>query len=462
MVLLSFILAYLLREYLDNVFIISFPNFVLKVFMMGALWIMGLSLARLYSLRIKHRSLEELLGILLGSSVAVALTSCLIFFGKTTAFSRLILVLAWFFSIILLWLGRYFVGVLQNFLYHRGRGVESVILIGEPDQVRRVLEGIRVEGDLDLKVLGVVTSSRSQAMVIDGVPVLGSYRSLERVMKKYHPQQIIQADPKLNPQISDLLLSLCELEGIGLKSVPDISRAQGFQFNLADIAGIPIIEYQISALRPWFVLAKRVMDIVFSLLFLIFLSPLLLLVTIVVKLDSPGTIFFPHRRVGRGGKEFTLYKFRSMRMFEKDGQLVHAIEDGEVEKLKERQKNYKLKYDPRITRVGRFIRRTSIDELPQLWNVLKGEMSLVGPRAYEERELKKQQEIYPHTRELVRRLLVVKPGITGVWQVSGRSNIDFSERVAMDAYYATHTDFFMDIKILLSTIPVVIKGSGAM
>ena len=207
---------------------------------------------------------------------------------------------------------------------------------------------------------------------------------------------------------------------------------------------------------------KRLLDIAAAIAGLVLLSPLFLITAIIIKLDSTGPVIFRHKRVGRNGVEFDLFKFRSMNMVEKNGHLVHANENKEVERLKELQPNYKLENDPRVTKVGHFIRKTSIDELPQLLNVLRGELSLVGPRAYVAQELEKQQGAYPQTKALVRRLLTVKPGITGLWQVSGRSNIDFKERVAMDAYYATQATIWMDIKILFQTIPVVIKGSGAM
>jgi len=185
-------------------------------------------------------------------------------------------------------------------------------------------------------------------------------------------------------------------------------------------------------------------------------------VAIAIRMDSSGPVFFIHKRVGRYGKEFELYKFRSMSMIIKDGQLLHSNANTEVEKIKEQQSNYKLKDDPRITPVGNFIRKTSIDELPQLINVLKGEMSLVGPRAYLRKELDLQLDKFPQTRPLVRRLLTVNPGLTGLWQISGRSNVDFAERVAMDAHYATEANLWLDIKMIIQTIPIVLKGSGAM
>jgi len=225
---------------------------------------------------------------------------------------------------------------------------------------------------------------------------------------------------------------------------------------------VPVVTLSVTAIDGWYAVFKRLVDFFGALVVLIVASPVFIITAIAIKLDSNGTVLYRHRRVGKNGVEFDLLKFRSMQMLSVNGKLVHSDANREVEDLKDKQKNYKLADDPRVTRVGSLIRKTSIDELPQLINVLRGEISLVGPRAYLKKELDSQLEKFPDARGLVRRLTTVRPGVTGIWQVSGRSNIEFSERVAMDAYYATHANFALDIKILLPTIPVVLKGTGAM
>lgn len=211
-------------------------------------------------------------------------------------------------------------------------------------------------------------------------------------------------------------------------------------------------------------LLKRLIDICLSLIGLIFLSPIFLISSILIKSDSEGPVFYTPTRVGRMGRPFRMYKFRSMVMTDIDGMSAHAEEilKKDATLLKEYKKNsYKLKNDPRVTRVGRFIRKYSIDELPQLLNVLKGEMSVVGPRAYMPDELLEQQEAYPESKQYVATLLNTKPGLTGPWQVSGRSNINFDQRVRMDASYAIKRNLLYDIKIIFRTIPAVIKADGA-
>lgn len=219
---------------------------------------------------------------------------------------------------------------------------------------------------------------------------------------------------------------------------------------------------------PWVIekgmfyeITKRMIDIVISLLVGIIFSPICILAALAIKIDSRGPVLADTpMRVGKEGKLFKMYKFRSM-IFN-----AHRLlrVNPKFKDLYEQYKrdSYKLKEDPRVTRVGRFIRKHSIDEIPQLWNVLKGEMSLVGPRAYYPDELENQQKKYPHTRDLVKVVLSIKPGVTGAWQVSGRSAINFDRRIAMDADYVRRRSIFYDIIILLKTPWAMISGKGAM
>lgn len=206
--------------------------------------------------------------------------------------------------------------------------------------------------------------------------------------------------------------------------------------------------------------AKRILDIIGSIIGLILLSPIFLVVTLAIKIDSSGPVLADTpMRVGKNGKLFKMYKFRSMIAN------AHKIlrSDPNYKKLYEEYKksNFKLIKDPRITRVGKFIRKYSLDELPQLINVLKGEMSLVGPRAYYADELDQQQKNFPESQKFVRIILSGKPGVTGLWQVTGRSEIDFEKRVKMDALYVKKKSILYDLWIILETIPAVISGKGA-
>ena len=204
-------------------------------------------------------------------------------------------------------------------------------------------------------------------------------------------------------------------------------------------------------------LLKRLMDILGSIFGIIILTPLFLIVTISIKLDSPGPILADTpKRVGQGGRLFIMYKFRSM------VQNAHEVLEQDPKLLEQYRKNsYKIFNDPRITNVGKILRRFSIDEFPQFFNILTGDMSLVGPRAYYPFELEEQQIKYPKSRKFVKIILSGKPGVTGIWQVSGRSNINFDKRVEMDAEYLQKKSILYDIWLIIKTIPAVISGKGA-
>ena len=211
----------------------------------------------------------------------------------------------------------------------------------------------------------------------------------------------------------------------------------------------------------WYPILKRTIDLLGALVLIILFSPIMILVSVVIKLTSKGPILADiPKRVGKDGKLFYPFKFRSM--------IVNAYEllktDPRFKKAYEEQQErgyYKIKNDPRITSVGRFIRKYSIDEMPQTFNVLKGEMSIVGPRPYYTEELSVQQKKYPQTKKMVKEVLSVKPGITGYWQVSGRSDVPFDKRIEMDAYYARKKSIFLDILILLKTPWTMVSGKGA-
>ncbi len=210
-----------------------------------------------------------------------------------------------------------------------------------------------------------------------------------------------------------------------------------------------------------YILAKRLLDIILSITLITFFSPIFILTIIAIKLNSSGPILADTpSRVGKNGKLFRMYKFRSM--VKNAHELLTT--DPEFAKLYEQYKKsgYKLRRDPRITGVGKFIRKYSLDELPQFFNVLRGEMSIVGPRAYYLDELREQQVKYPNTKDAVKIVLSIKPGITGVWQVTGRSEINFDKRIQLDASYAKKRSIFYDLWIIARTPFAMLSGKGAM
>lgn len=221
---------------------------------------------------------------------------------------------------------------------------------------------------------------------------------------------------------------------------------------------MPYIEIKKS---KFYKIIKRLLDIISAIILLIIFSPIIVLVSILIKLDSSGPIFADTpERVGKNGRLFKMYKFRSM--VENAHELLR--ENPKYSKLFATYKkgSYKLKDDPRITEIGHFLRKHSVDEVPQLFNVLKGEMSLVGPRAYYPDELREQQKKYPNTRNSVKIVLSVKPGVTGFWQVSGRSEINFDKRIQMDADYVKRRSVLYDLCIIAKTPWAMVSGKGAL
>ncbi|MBI2031206.1 MAG: sugar transferase [Candidatus Levybacteria bacterium] len=221
---------------------------------------------------------------------------------------------------------------------------------------------------------------------------------------------------------------------------------------------MPYIEIKKSL---FYEIAKRIIDLLFSAVLIIIFSPIIFLVAIAIKLDSRGPIMADTpERVGKSGKTFKMYKFRSMvenahELLRKNPKFSRLYRDY-------KHGSYKLKDDPRITRVGRIIRKYSLDEVPQFFNILRGEMSLVGPRAYYPDELQEQQKKYPHTADSVKIVLSVKPGITGFWQVSGRSEINFDKRIEMDATYVRKRSILYDLWIIFKTPWAMLSGKGAL
>lgn len=195
---------------------------------------------------------------------------------------------------------------------------------------------------------------------------------------------------------------------------------------------------------------KRILDIILATVGLIILLPFFLLIGILIKLDSKGPIFFTHNRIGKNGKTFKMYKFRTMYQNAQE-----MIKDFTEEQMKEWKENYKLKNDPRITKIGNILRKTSLDELPQIWNIIKGDLSIIGPRPIIDEELEK----YGNNKE---KFLSITPGLTGYWQANGRSDTTYEERMEMELYYVDHISWKLDVKIFFKTIISVIKKEGAM
>jgi len=244
------------------------------------------------------------------------------------------------------------------------------------------------------------------------------------------------------------IMGQCERQGVRAKVVPDLFQLSLSQVEMNDLSGVPLIGVREPSIRGRNRAIKRLIDLTVSSLALLLLSPLLAVSALLIRLDTPGPAIFKQTRVGRGGRTFTVFKFRTM--------LVGA--DLAVAQLADHNEAtgplFKMRDDPRRTRVGKWLRKMSIDEIPQFWNVLKGDMSIVGPRPALPKEVESYQPWH-------RRRLEAAPGITGLWQVSGRSEVGFDEMVLLDLYYIENWTPFLDLQIMLKTVPTILTGRGA-
>lgn len=279
----------------------------------------------------------------------------------------------------------------------------------------------------------------------DGIEYIGSVSELEKIIRKYNIDQVyIMQKRERDIVVIQQYIDLCIQMGVTCRVVVDIyRRRKSYSYN-SSVGTYPVITYHTISLNNWELLVKRIFDIIFSLIAIIITSPVMLLTVVAIKLDSPGPALFKQVRVGKNGRHFKIWKFRSMYVDaeEMKHKLLsqNEVKDGMM---------FKMKNDPRITRVGRVIRKLSIDELPQFFNVLSGSMSFVGTRPPTLDEVEKYQ-----TNQW--RRISIKPGITGMWQVSGRSNIkDFNEVVRLDVEYIDSWNLLLDLKLLLKTVSVV-------
>jgi len=441
MVWASFITAYFVRldwTAAEVSYIQPLPDYLKFTALLALLWIAVFCVFDLYRFR-GYRSGWELLGrIITATSVALALFVIGMFLAKTSFFSRLILVYFWVLSIIFIFIGRALVNVLKQWLNYYGAGVERVWLIAEGNIVIALRNYVRTQHP-SRKLLGISGYFDKE--------MLSNQLSLDRV--------ILGAELDRDAMLQ--LIRFCEDRSIILQYIPSLTSLYASHFTIDTVAGYPLIELAPTPLSGWGRIVKRIFDFVLSLIGLVVLSPVFLVVAVAIKLDSKGPVIYAQKRVGELGKLFTFYKFRSMYAEMSPG-LGGVEADRMLEILRASNEAsgpmFKIKNDPRVTKVGKFIRKTSLDELPQLFNVFIGNMSLVGPRP----ALPNEVEQYDKT---ARRRLLIKPGATGIWQISGRSDISFADYVQMDVYYLEHWSLWLDIKIILSTFRAVLQRKGS-
>lgn len=378
-----------------------------------------------------------------GVGLALLILTCLVVFPPRLDLPLSALLVFGSLSFMALAVGRNLVDRLVRQMYVRGFGLRRAVMVGELDEVGRALERLRDDQSIDQYVEGHLVPDH-----LADPTALGHIDDLPRILEERNIQEVIVA-AALPAAVTRWIADCCFDHGAKLFVVPAVTEAVRCRVEPLRVGACPLLRLHPAELELPSLLLKRVFDLVIAGLMLLVALPLMALIAVAIKFDSPGPVFFKASRVGLGGQLFSMWKFRSMYVDsearEKDLAHLNIYQGG----------TFKIRNDPRVTRVGRVLRRTSLDELPQIFNVLRGEMSLVGPRPALVSDLERYE---PHHFE---RLSVI-PGITGPWQVSGRNLItDFETICRIDRIYIRRWSLLLDIKIMLRTLKVVVTGEGA-
>lgn len=429
-------LTYQERHYLRD----YVPLFLLETVLVPLVF----AFSGLYRFQRQSSALEELMRVFAGTSAATVMSmAASAFVSRDFVYSRLVLSLGWGLGVLLVWLARrLLLGALRG-LWRQGRLRDRALLVGEGELARAMVQRIQRSPELGYDLIGVVTEVHPPGSWVEGIPVLGPPSALRRLIQEHAATQVFIADPGLT---HDQLLSLvaqCPLGRVGIHVLPDDFQIMSSGVSFDELGTLPLVVVRDVALRGWNLVIKRAMDLVISATALVLLSPLMLLIALLIKITSPnGPVFYIQERVGLDDKPFLILKFRSMRAdAEQATGPVWATEG-----------------DPRRTRLGALLRRWSLDELPQLINVLIGEMSLVGPRPERPVFVEQFRQRIPAYAERHRE----KAGLTGWAQVNGlRGNVSIEERTAYDLWYVENWTPWLDIKIMLRTLAAVFRGDNA-
>lgn len=393
---------------------------------------------------------DEVYRILTGTATGIILVIfVIVFFFHPFLYSRLVFFYAGVLITTFLAINRLALRIILHRLRKKGVGVERLLIVGVGEVGRTVMRNVVAHPELGYQIVGFVDDDPEKGtMNIGRFQALGSIANIPRLLNELEIDEVVITLPWMYHRKIMGITAQCKRQGVGVRIVPDIFQIPLNHLDVEYLGGVPMIGVKEMTISGSQLLFKRTVDIVVSLVGLVLLFPLFAIIALAIRLDSPGPVFFRQVRVGKGEHLFTCFKFRSMRQGA----------DAEYEKLMEQNEAqgvfFKIRDDPRVTRVGRFLRRTSLDELPQLFNVLMGHMSLVGPRPAPPYEVQRYQTWH-------KRRLEVAPGMTGLWQVSGRSELTFDEMVLLDLYYIENWSPLLDLQILLKTIPKVIIGEGA-
>jgi exopolysaccharide biosynthesis polyprenyl glycosylphosphotransferase len=452
---IAFGLAYFIRYELqwlravDPANEVPYTAFLPFIFLLTVLLLTIYRKEKAYKIRRKISWLDEMYHLLNGTTTGIMIMIVLVFTYKSSFYSRIIFLYAGVLIMLLLGLSRWLKLAVLSRWRKSGFGVAKLLIVGAGEIARTVMRSVVANPELGYQIVGFVDDDTILGRKdIGRFKALGRIDNLPEVLRSQKVDEVIITLPWQHHRKIMGISALCERIQVKVRIVPDMFQLTLSQVEVDEMAGVPLIGVRPLSISGGNLILKRVIDFTVALVGLVLLFPVMCLTALAIRLESDGPVIFSQSRVGKGGKRFQIYKFRSM------------VDDAEAQKEKLLSLNeadgplFKIKDDPRMTRVGRLLRRYSLDELPQLYNILRGDMSLVGPRPGIPSEVEQYQAWH-------KRRLEITPGLTGMWQVSGRSDLTFDEMALLDIYYAENWSLAVDIKIIIQTIPTVLLRTGA-
>lgn len=461
--LTAFLGAYGLRsmEPKPGVDSLSFVAFTVLSAALTPAWIVMFAACGLYSTRQSFGRLSEVGRVVVAVTLGVSLLMVIeyLHIGTPLFPGRKVPLYALALGITLVLALRLLARVLLGRFSH-GRGLHNIVIVGTGPLAERVAAGL-LRSIHDNQIVAAVSEADAGGVFANNLPV---YAKVEQALEAHRLRidEIVHADPTMDRDETTRLMKLATAQGLGYRFVPDLYGVYAAGSTMATVSGLPVMELRLTSLDGWGAVGKRVVDVVGALVGLFLFAPLFLTIAALIKIYDPaGPVFYRQQRLGRGGRPIGVYKFRSMTWAYSTGPdrpYRTAIEAftamGRADLCAEFQVAQKVLDDPRVSSLGRFLRRTSLDELPQLFNALRGDISLVGPRPITSEELERYGERSSS-------FLALKPGITGLWQVSGRSSVGYDDRVAMDVFYVENWTPQLDFSILARTVVTVAGRRGA-
>lgn len=463
-ILASFVSAYAIRVKIEDR-PVQYPlgiEFFLQVFLLIIpVWILFFALNGLYSQTSHRGRLQEWGRIIVSASAGFMFMLVVDYISQSPLFpSNAVPFYAYGISIVALIIGRELVRNVQRSLFRVGVGAYRTVIIGSGRMAQELVKSLHHTKTSGYDIIGALDTAKGAQGRMSPVTVDSSLSNLLNRLGDQKIDEIIQADSSLSQEEVQELVEYAANNHITYKFIPNQFGVIASHSVIETMVGMPMVALKRTPLDGWGRIVKRAFDLLSSVAGLILLAPLFAIIALVIKATDPGPVFYKHKRLSRTGKHIKVFKFRTMRVKFSSGSFK-GLNDIEVfEKLdrddliEEFQRDQKVKDDPRVSRIGAFLRKSSLDELPQLMNILRGDISLVGPRPVVQPELKK----YGSGRST---LLSLRPGLTGLWQVSGRNDISYDERVKLDLYYIENWSLWLDIKIILRTVWIVLTNKGA-